>query len=243
LGDKKAGEAGRKTSLRPKNGVYRGRVNNQTAPFSGSGIALQTWIRPALTPVHSNRDHAEFKDTLARMDASLGSCCLEAMAVEMAVQKLGPGAREQDKIRRKRFAIFAIRVEILRQVTGVQSFRAMSAQLAGNELMADFCGVRMLDGIRWTSKSTLDRASKLFSEEELRQLNVLLVEVLGEKDTCVLAGLEEAVDTSVVLVDSTCLEANVHYPVDWVLLRRSERVSPMFHDLCLHMSRSRGMVA
>ncbi len=32
-------------------------------------------------------------------------------------------------------------------------------------------------------------------------------------------GIEEAVNTSDCLFDSTCIEANIHFPVDWVLLR------------------------
>src|SRR5690606_113972 len=32
-------------------------------------------------------------------------------------------------------------------------------------------------------------------------------------------GLDKEVDASVCLVDSTCLEANIHYPTDWILLK------------------------
>ncbi len=35
--------------------------------------------------------------------------------------------------------------------------------------------------------------------------------------------LENELDTAGVFVDSTCLKANMHFPVDWVLLRHGVR--------------------
>lgn len=67
-----------------------------------------------------------------------------------------------------------------------------------------------MDGIHWSSKSTLCRASKFFSEEQLAQLNRLMVELCANDDLCGDVGLEQAVDVSVCLVDSTCLEAKIH---------------------------------
>lgn len=141
------------------------------------------------------------------------------MAVEFALAGLPPQARPMDRQRRAQFALFALRVELLRHLLGLPSFRELSVMLASSDLMADFCGVRDLKGIRWTSKSTLDRASKLFSQEQLRQMNDLLTEVSANGEFCGQVGLDEPVDASVLLADSTCLEANIHYPVDWVLLK------------------------
>ena len=50
-------------------------------------------------------------------------------------------------------------------------------------------------------------------------LNVALVELLGRRHGDVPLGLERAEDLSVCLIDSTCLEANTHFPVDWVFLK------------------------
>ena len=77
----------------------------------------------------------------------------------------------------------------------------------------------MLDGIRWTSKSTLERASKFFNSEQVAQLNEKLCEIVCDQDLSKQVDLKQAVDASICLVDSTCLEANIHFPVDWVLLR------------------------
>jgi len=76
-----------------------------------------------------------------------------------------------------------------------------------------------LEGIKWTSKSTLDRASKFFDAQTLASFNRLLAEVVGNDDWSAAVGLEKRVDATVCLVDTTCLEANVHHPVDWLLLK------------------------
>ncbi len=100
------------------------------------------------------------------------------------------------------------------------SFEAFSVTLAGSDLLTDFCGCRSIAGIRWTSKSSLHRASTLFSEEQLREFNTLLVESLGSAPSSVQLGLERAEDLSVCLMDTTCLQANIDFPVDWLLLAR-----------------------
>ena len=76
-----------------------------------------------------------------------------------------------------------------------------------------------MDGIRWTSNSTLQRASTFFDSAQLRRLNTELVELFdgahGERPL----GLERVEDVSVCLIDSTCLKANIRFPADWGLLK------------------------
>jgi hypothetical protein len=79
--------------------------------------------------------------------------------------------------------------------------------------------VLRVDGIRGISKSTLERASKFFTTEQVRWMHQVLIEMGGEKDRAAELGLECPLQTDVCLVDTTCLEANIHFPVDWVLLR------------------------
>ena len=79
--------------------------------------------------------------------------------------------------------------------------------------------MRDLRGIRGISKSNLDRYSKLFTEEQLRQLHETLSEVVGNEDLAMEVGLEKPLDMGICLIDSTCLEANIHWPTDWVLLK------------------------
>jgi hypothetical protein len=85
--------------------------------------------------------------------------------------------------------------------------------------VSDFCGLRSLEGISGTSKSTLERASKMWSAQQIEEFNRLLSEVVCNDDLRLEVELDQAVDASTCLVDSTCVEANTHFPVDWVLLR------------------------
>lgn len=194
-------------------------VKQKTEPFSGKTIALQSWLRPALTPVLLNCDYEAFRWDLEKIDLDIRASAVEAQAVEMALEALPAGSGAGPRQRRAQFAIFALRAEVLRHVVGLPSFRAFSRMLASSDLLSDFCGVRTLEGIKWTSKSTLERASKVFDKGQLRRLHQTLAEVTAHEEWCGEVGLDRPVDASVSLVDATCLEANIHFPVDWVLLR------------------------
>ena len=50
-------------------------------------------------------------------------------------------------------------------------------------------------------------------------MHLALCEMIAAEDRAQQLGLSEPLDLSVCLVDSTCLEANIHFPVDWALLR------------------------
>ncbi len=166
-----------------------------------------------------NRDYEAFRRDLDKIDGDVRTSGVEAQAVEMALEGLPAEAGAGQRQRRARFAVFALRAELLRHVMGLPSFRAFSKMLASSDLLSDFCGVRTLVGIKWTSKSTLERASKVFDQQQLWGLHQTLAEVAANEDLCGEVGLNGPVDATVCLVDATCLEANIHFPVDWVLLR------------------------
>ena len=178
-------------------------------------LSIQSYFRPELTSVRCNKDYRQFRDLLAMVDQNISRAELESMAVDFAIEN------EEHKLTHSkvRFAIFSLRAELLRTLLGLPCFREFSRQLASSDLLADFCRIRELDGIRWSSKSTLERASKLFTPEQLRCFHELITELSANEDWCDHLGLKEPVDASVCLIDSTCLEANIHFPVDWVLLK------------------------
>lgn len=198
-------------------------MTKTTEPFSAPNVAFQTQLCPALTPVIRNRDYQRHYDTLHRLDVALRDSGLEDMAIQCVLDDLPEGTTAKAREKKALFAVFALRAEVLRHLIGVPSFIEFSRTLAGSDLYSSFCGCREIDRIRGTSKSTLQRASQLFSDEQLRSFNDLLIEVLGNDRYCGWLGFERREDLSVCLIDSTCLEANIHYPVDWVLLRDVSR--------------------
>lgn len=159
-------------------------------------------------------------EDLAKLDADLRGSGVETLAMHLACESaLESDACFSGLSKRCEFAVYALRAELLRQMLGAPAFVPYSVTLSTSDLLADFCGCRTLDGIRWTSKSTLQRASTFFDEAQLRRLNIELVKLLGGAHGDSPLGLERAEDLSVCLIDSTCLRANIHFPVDWVLLR------------------------
>jgi len=201
-----------------KNGRHKPIAMNKQRRV-GETIGIQSWLRPALTPVMANKDFAAFRDQLEQMSGLLESSLLEDMAMDFAVEGQ-EGASAQRLSRRKEFALKALRVETLRMLLGNPSFREFSRTVASSELLADFCGVRRIDGIRGISKSTLERASKFFPDKQVRWMHQVLIEMSGgEQGRAQELGLDSPVQTDVCLVDTTCLETNIHFPVDWVLLR------------------------
>lgn len=139
-------------------------------------------------------------------------------AVELALEEF-PSEDAAERNRRAGFAIESLRMEIVRHLLGLVSFRKAATIICGSDLLAEFCGLCAIDGIRGAAKSTIERRSKIFSEEQLRQLLGRLTEACGNAELAGTIGLDEAVPMDVCLVDSTCLDANIHYPVDWLLLR------------------------
>ncbi|MFA5263488.1 MAG: hypothetical protein WC378_06650, partial [Opitutaceae bacterium] len=181
-------------------------------------LSLQSWLRPDLTHVYANKDYREFRERLDNVDKVLKTGHLESMAMDFALEGYEQASAKQQRSRMQ-FALKALRVETLRMLMGNPSYRQFSKAVASSDLLADFCGVRHIDGIRGISKSTLDRATKFFTAEQVRWMMQVVHEMGGESDRCQEIGLHRAIDTSVCLVDTTCLDANIHFPVDWVLLR------------------------
>jgi hypothetical protein len=192
-------------------------VNKKKNP-SKPEIAIQSWLRPAITPVPANVDFQRFKSVLDDISNILETSALEREAISLALESF-PNEDARSRNRRAEFAVESLRIEILRHLLGLASFRATARMICSSDLLAQFCGLLGMDGIRGAGKSTIERRSKIFTEEQLRQLIERLTEACGNTESAGAIGLDEAVPMDVCLVDSTCLDANIHYPVDWVLLR------------------------
>ncbi len=193
-------------------------MNESIETYSDDMVTVQRLLRPALTPVLRNRDYDRLVEDLRQLDDNLTQGGLEDLAIRFGLSLLPPGASGAVRNKKAQLAVYSLRVELLRHLLGLPGFEAFSMTLASSDLLTDFCGCRSLVGVRWTSKSTLHRASKCFTDEQLRAFNTRLVELAGDQSNCWQLGVEQAEDLSVCLVDSTCLEANIHFPVDWALL-------------------------
>jgi len=89
--------------------------------------------------------------------------------------------------------------------------------LADSPLLQRFCGLSTLDRPAIPAKSTVQRYSQWWPEEQVRQLTQQLAQTGAEHPEKL--QLPEPLDLSLAFLDTTCLATNIHYPVDWVLLR------------------------
>ena len=100
-------------------------------------IAIQSFLRPALTAVPHCQDYAVFRDTLERIDRLLMDSSLERQAIEMALEDFAQASVKQQH-NRAQMAIRALRMEVLRFLLGGISFRHLARSLGSSDLLADF---------------------------------------------------------------------------------------------------------
>ena len=121
-------------------------------PNSTDTVTFQSFLRPALTPVLQNRDYDRLVEDLRQLDDNLTQGGLEKLAIRFALSQLPAEASEAQGHKQAEFALYALRVELLRYLLGVPSFRAFSTTLASSDLLSDFCGCRSLVGVKWISR-------------------------------------------------------------------------------------------
>ena len=157
------------------------------------------------------------------MDRILAESGLEDAFVRRHLDACFEKENERRRAFRAKIARKALRHAILLAVTGL-SVRELAMRLADSPLFAWFTGSVQIDGVRPVSKSTLERFEKMFAEDDVARLvhdlNRLAMD--GQAAAAPLQ-LEKPLDLEAVFADTTCVEANIHFPVDWVLLRDAAR--------------------
>lgn len=129
------------------------------------------------------------------------------------------GAKQLERFART--SVLALRCNVARKLTGL-AFRDFAVRAAESSLLQWFLRISELDMVCVPAKSTLERFDKWVDEEAMTQIHLKLISQAVQPAGVAAApplGLLEAVDPSDVFFDSTCLKANIHFPVDWVLLR------------------------
>lgn len=194
-------------------------------------FAYQPALRPALPLVYGPLDYREQRALYERIDAVLVASGLEQDFINLALAERGidTAATSAKRLERfARFSVLALRSGIARKLTGL-AHREFCARLADSSLLQWFLHVGAVDSIKVFAKSSSDRFEKWVTEESLRVINDRLTVLLaraGEDDRPSPSekfGLAEPISFDDVYFDSTCLKADIHFPVDWVLLRDAAR--------------------
>jgi hypothetical protein len=187
-------------------------------------ILFPTELRPRLPTIVGNVDYLTLRRRLEQIDELLRRRGVERAFVEQALPDWltrgshPPPAREQEKfqVRSRR----ALRGNILRTLLQ-EDDRGLNCSLAGHPLSQWFCWIDALDQVRVPSKSEWQRYADGLEAAPMRELiqGLLLAGINRSKGL----ELKKAVDLEDYFLDTTCLEANVHFPVDWVLRRDGTR--------------------
>jgi hypothetical protein len=187
-------------------------------------IPFPTELRPRLPTIVGNVDYLTLRQRLHEIDSLLRASNVESQFVEKALAQWiqpgepAPAARQQQnfQLRTRR----ALRCTILKTLLQ-EDYRGFSCQLAGNPLYQWFCLVDAIDQVQVPSKSELQRFAHWLPGEQMREvINGLLLSGLTQSGKL---ELTKPLDLESYFLDTTCLKANIHFPVDWVLLRDGVR--------------------
>ena len=193
------------------------------APSAPPLIASQLHLAPSLPTVVGNVDYCNFRDQLFYIDdllvaSGLEQECLESSLREWLAANAQPNPKAQLKF--QAYTRLALRCNIARTLLQ-EDFRGFAVRLADSPLLQRFCKIDELGYVQVPSKSTLQRFAARWPEATVRAWVERLLRT-GKEQPAQL-GLEEPLDLEALFLDTTCVPANIHYPVDWVLFRDATR--------------------
>lgn len=185
-------------------------------------IHEQIEFRPELPVIIGNIDYQNFKELLIKIDDILLKSEIELDFIE--AQLLKRNTSTQSKIKSQELfqnkCRIALRCNIARFLTE-KEFRKFSSRLADSPLLQWFCLIDKMDRIKVPSKSELERFDKMATINEI----VMVVDNINRfaLNPGNFLQLKKELDLDAYFSDSTCLKANIHFPVDWILLRDGVR--------------------
>lgn len=183
-------------------------------------MIYQQHLSPALQVIVGNADYRERRLILERIDREFMVTGLEKRFVDQRVKL----AEAQGNLSARRLqnvikhAIQALRCTLARLLLG-DDLRGMAVSLAESALLQWFCRINEIDVIKVPAKSTLQRYENMITPQELKELNKMLIRYVADEDGAQNVELEHEVDLDRFFIDSTCVPANIHFPVDWTLMR------------------------
>ena len=205
-------------------------ILNTKAPQTDTILPRQLQLCPALPRIIGCKDYTDFDRELTRIDELLRTSEVEALFLRLSVEQLRAQAAKEartlspeDIARHREQSRLALRCEILRTLIGQISYRDMSLRLALSARERQFCGIGELDRVRVPSKSRLQTYTHWLPDETMRQILAQLLRSASTQAGSQRMGLAAQIELDLLLMDTTCLEANIHFPIDWLLLRDAAR--------------------
>lgn len=195
-------------------------------------LPVQSRFDKGIPNISGNIDFERQRELLIAMDQLIKEGFLETPVIQyfldaarvnkyISVFGTGKSARltsqEHDNVYSN--AVFALRGSILRKHLGL-SLRKFALTLCHSEVYQWFCGINRFETPRVPGKSTIGELENSIPPELIRQLEAQLFNALQSETSQLLT---EPLDFTQCYFDCTCIDANIHYPIDWVLLRDATR--------------------
>ncbi len=182
-----------------------------------------------LPTVIGNVDYQRFENELQRIDELLILSGVENCFVALSAEHFERNACEagaeptfEALLKHQKRSRQALRCMVLKELLGC-SYRALSRRLAECALFRVFSQIEELAVVRVPGKSTLQEYAHWLPDAQMRAINACLIEAASNPQEVSPVHLANALELEMVWTDTTCLQANIHFPVDWVLLRDAAR--------------------
>lgn len=203
---------------------------NQTLSLStGSSVSIQQTLRPVLPVIKGCKEYRDQETLILKIDRLLKVGGIEELFLKLSLEedeaKALVSGKHRNEWQRRIFAqhsISALRCVILRHLLG-GSLREMSRRMAECQLFQMFCRLTDFERAHIPNRSVLQRYEHWLPQEKMAQILEQVTQVLSDETKAHEIGLRDAIKMEMVTVDTTCLEANIHFPVDWILLRDAVR--------------------
>jgi hypothetical protein len=187
-------------------------------------IPFNLELRQAIPEINGTKEYKKFRDQLIRMDKLIDMLGLEDIMMyhELKIAELKRvhackrKLSDKEKISIEKLSIKKLRCVISRNLTQ-ESYECFSIHLADSILFQSFCKLNIFGKIDIPSKSSLQRYEKDIPVEIIKKLtdNTIITDEKIKKRI----NLKVKISTKKIYIDTTCLETNIHFPVDWLLLR------------------------
>ncbi len=204
-------------------------------------ISFTPPLPPRLPTIEGNVDYQEFEHQLQRINLLLDVSGLETQFVKLSLDhwesQRPAGAPEPTPKQQAKFQAHshcALRCNLLRTLLQL-GFRKLAVRLADSPLLQWFVGLGQVDQVTVPSKSALHRYETWLPEAQMRPLIEQLLR--AGRDQAPALKLAAPLDLDTVFLDCTCVKADIHFPVDWVLLRDGTRTLLQ----AVHLIRAQGL--
>ena len=181
---------------------------------------------------NSHKEYRDFIDQLEIVDQILTTSGIEFEFVEYYFEQLRTNCIDADKPifnlspkqrdKLVRYAIQALRCNYMVRERNWPC-REAAFTIAASEELQRFIFAGDFTYAKCPGKTKINDFNSIVPEKFIRKINDSLLTQFSDASKIGNYGLEKPLESKTLWIDGTCLEANIHFPVDWVLLRDAVR--------------------